>query len=161
MKERQKTAQGSFSTASFLFDTHLSPLSKGEYMAQATVSKPVPESPFHYSWASLSFGTIVSMEGGDYDFRVTLTRPTRSKRTSSAPSEKRARKWASARRIGQLAGLAPVVHAEAHFGQLFHQPGRENILRAWMTTPSNVERCALVPRWETRCLLRGVISFGG
>ena len=31
----------SFSTGWFLFDTHLSPLSKGGYMVQATVSKPV------------------------------------------------------------------------------------------------------------------------
>ena len=52
-----------------------SPLSKSGYTVQATVSKPVSESPFHYVPVSLSFRTVVSMKGGSYDFRVTLTRP--------------------------------------------------------------------------------------
>ncbi len=56
-----------------LTDTHLSPLSKGGYTVQATVSKPVSESLFHYWSVSLSFRTVVSMEGGSYDFRVVLT----------------------------------------------------------------------------------------
>jgi hypothetical protein len=41
--------EGDFSTGSFLLVTHLSALAKNGYTAQATVSNPVPESPFHYS----------------------------------------------------------------------------------------------------------------
>ena len=46
----------------FLFDTHITPLSKEGCTAQATVSKPVPESLFQNLSVSLSFGTV-STEG--------------------------------------------------------------------------------------------------
>ena len=48
------------------------PLSKNGYTVQATVSIPVSESLFHYLSVSLSFRTVVSMEGNGYVFRANL-----------------------------------------------------------------------------------------
>jgi len=56
----------------FLFDTHLSPLLKVGYTAQAAGSKPVPDSLFHYLSVSLSFEPVVSMKGDGYVFRAML-----------------------------------------------------------------------------------------
>jgi hypothetical protein len=57
-----------------VFDTHISPLQEEGYTAQATVSKPVLESLFHYLSVSLSFETVVSMEGDGYVFNAILAR---------------------------------------------------------------------------------------
>ena len=58
-----------------LFDTHISPLSKEGYTAQATVPKPVSESLFQYLSVSLSFGTVSEYGGDGSVFRAILACP--------------------------------------------------------------------------------------